>query len=470
MKPKNLFSVGFPILIGIIVFAALSGSALSANGALYAAIFCAVVVGLILEPIPGALVGLAGVALIAALGLLGDPKESVKWALSGFSNGVIWLIFAAFNFAKGFEKTGLGRRIAFFVIGALGKRTLTLGYAVAIIDLVLAPFIPSNTARSAGTIYPIVKNIPLMYGSTPESEPRKIGSFLMWIGIASTCVTSSLFLTGLAPNLLAVSIVEKTLGLKISWGAWFAYAAAPMAFLFIITPLLTYWIYPPTLKESNEAPTWAKSELAKLGPLTGKEIALAVLFLVTLLMWIFGGKLLNGTTVAICALTLMALFNIITIDDVTGNKAAWNVFIWFATLVTLAAGLGKVGFLSWFGAATSGYVSAFGPMSIAITLVLVFFFAHYFFASVTAHTTALLPVMLAIISAGLVPPEMLQGIAITLCLTLGVMGILTPYATGPSPIWYGSGYIPSKTFWGLGLLFGALYIAVVLISAAIFIF
>ncbi len=68
---------------------------------------------------------------------------------------------------------------------------------------------PSNTARSAGTIFPIAINIPQMFNSTPENEPRKIGSYISWVAIAATCVTSSMFLTALAPNLLAVSLVEK---------------------------------------------------------------------------------------------------------------------------------------------------------------------------------------------------------------------------------------------------------------------
>ncbi|MCM2341632.1 anion permease [Rhodoferax sp.] len=40
----------------------------------------------------------------------GKPSETTKWALSGFSNSVIWLIFIAYMFGLGYEKTGLGRR------------------------------------------------------------------------------------------------------------------------------------------------------------------------------------------------------------------------------------------------------------------------------------------------------------------------------------------------------------------------
>ena len=68
-------------------------------------------------------------------------------------------------FAKGYEKTGLGRRIALSLVAAMGKSTLGLGYAVMLADLLIAPFTPSNTGRSAGVIFPIIRGIPALYGS-----------------------------------------------------------------------------------------------------------------------------------------------------------------------------------------------------------------------------------------------------------------------------------------------------------------
>ena len=87
----------------------------------------------------------------------------------------------------------------------MGRSTLGLGYAVMLADLLLAPFTPSNTGRSAGVIYPILRGIPALYGSQPGPTARRVGGYLMWTAFASTAVTSSLFLTALAPNLLAVA-------------------------------------------------------------------------------------------------------------------------------------------------------------------------------------------------------------------------------------------------------------------------
>ena len=434
---------------------------------IFFALFIAVVLALILEPIPAAASGLLGVVLAACFRLVPGPdgaaastKQSLDWALSGFANGVVWLIFVAFMFALGYEKTGLGKRISLVLIKTLGRRSLGLGYAVALADLVLAPFMPSNTARSGGTIFPIVKNIPELYGSTPENEPRKLGAYLMWTGLAATCVTSSMFYTALAPNLLALSIVEKTVGFTFTWGEWFMNFLPVGLLLFVITPYLAYLLYPPTQKVSEEAPVWAARELEAMGGMQRQEILMALLAVLALLLWIFGGDLLDGTTTALVVLCLIILTGVLKWDDIIGYKQAWNVLVWFATLVTLAGGLSRTGFLPWFAEMSADALSGFGPLMVLVSLTVLFFVAHYLFASVTAHVTALMAVFLT--TAAAIPGVQLKIAAMLFCSSLGIMGIISPYATGPGPIWYGAGYIPQKTFWTLGAIFGAIYLAALL--------
>ncbi|MFP5238367.1 MAG: DASS family sodium-coupled anion symporter, partial [Acidobacteriota bacterium] len=231
--------------------------------------------------------------------------------------------------------------------------------------------------------------------------------------------------------------------------------------LFAITPLLAYILYPPTKKSSEDAPIWAGNELAKLGSITAREILMAVLALGALLSWIFLKDQVQATTVALAAICLMVVFKVVSWDDVIGYKQAWNVLAWFATLVTLADGLNKVGFLAWFAKSISGSMAGLSPTATMVGLVLVFFLSHYMFASVTAHVAAMLPVMLA--AAMNVPGLDIRLVSILLCGTLGIMGVITPYGTGPSPIYYGSGYVKGKDFWILGLVFGLVYLGAFLL-------
>ena len=466
---KQITLLLIPVLVLLVMWISPVPSGLSVEAWHYLAIFLAVIVGLVIEPVPAALVGLIGVSVVALVGLAGKtPAANVKWALSGFSNSIIWLIFAAFMFAMGYQKTGLGKRISLLMIRYMGKSSLGLGYAVAFADLVLAPFMPSNTARGGGTIYPIAINIPLIFNSTPEHEPRKMGAYITWIAMTATCVTSSMFLTALAPNLLAVDLIAKGANISIEWGAWAKVMIPLMLPLFLATPLLVYWIYPPTQKKSPEAPAWAKEELKKMGRITLKEILMASFALIALVLWIFGKELkVDATMVAIAIVGLMVLTNVISWDDVIGNKPAWNIFVWFATLVALASGLNDVGILKWIGKGTETYLSTFTPTMLMISMIVLFFLLHYFFASLTAHTTALLPIFI-VIAAKLIAPEQLMTFMILLTSTIGLMGIITPYGTGPSPIWYGAGYISQGKWWALGAIFATIFMSVLLVGVLIF--
>ena len=460
-----------PVAVAIVIALIPAPAGLPQHAWYFFAIFVGVIVGLMFEPLPGGAIGLIGVAVVTVLSPwvffspeqlakpgFNDARASLSWALSGFSNTTVWLIFGAFMFALGYEKTGLGRRIALMLVKAMGRKTLTLGYAVTIADVLLAPFTPSNTARSGGTIYPVIRNLPPLYQSMPnDPSRRRMGSYLMWVAISATCVTSSLFLTALAPNLLAVELVRKTAQIELAWGEWFI-AAAPMCILLLaLVPLLAYWLYPPEVKAGTEVPAWAAKELEKMGPLSQREITLGVLVLIALLLWIFGGDIMEATTAAIVVICLMLLLKVVTWDDITANKAAWNTLAWFATLVALADGLSRVGFIKWFAETVAGQLSGVSPTMAVLTLLLINFFGHYLFASGTAHVTAMIPVLMAVAST-------IQGVnmpvlALALCVQLGVMGIITPFATGPSPIYYGSGYLPAADYWRMGGIFGLIFFA-----------
>ena len=424
----------------------------------YLALFVFVIAGLVTEPLPGAAVGVLGVTLGAALGLVKPtPAESMRWALSGFGNDVVWLIFSATTFALGYEVTGLGRRIALTLVAKLGSKTIGLGYAIALADLVLAPFMPSNTARSVGTIYPVVRNIPGLYGSSPEENPRAIGAYLFWIAFATTCLTSSMFVTSQAPNLLATEMARTIAKVDVTWTSWMMGFLPVGILLFVLTPIVTYVVYPPTIRNGSRVAEWAATELGQMGPMSRREISMAALAGLALVGWIFGSALVAGVIVALLVVSLMLMMGVVSWADVLNNSPGWNVLIWFATLLTLANGLGEVGFISWFANLSASRLSTIPEMAAAVAIVAVFFLIHYLFASTSAHTAAVLPAFLAAVVA-FGSAQVTPAVVLMLLYTVGIMGVLTPYGTGPAPLWYHTGYISTREFWKLGLLFGLLYL------------
>ena len=198
-----------------------------------------------------------------------------------------------------------------------------------------------------------------------------------------------------------------------------------------------------------------------MGGLTGKEITLGVLVVIALVMWIFRGDEVNATTAALIVICLMLVTGVVTWDDITKNSAAWNTLAWFATLVALAGGLSQVGFVKWFAEGVASHMAGFTPTKAILLLLVINFFIHYVFASGTAHVTAMIPVLLAVGST--IPGMNMQQLALLLCLQLGIMGIITPYGTGPSPVYYGSGYLPAADYWRMGAIFGLIFFVVFMV-------
>ena len=266
-----------------------------------------------------------------------------------------------------------------------------------------------------------------------------------------------MFLTGMAPNLLAVELVRKTVGVDITWMRWFL-AFAPVGVVLLLTlPLLVYLFYPPTIKEGTAVAAWAADELERMGPPTFRELTLAILVLLALALWIVGGSDMNPTTTALVIVGLMLLTKVVTWEDIATNRQAWGTLVWFATLIALADGLNRTGFVIWFATSVAGQVAMLSATTAMIVLVSAYFVSHYLFASITAHTTALLPVMLSVGAA--IPGMSVPRLSLLLVLSGGLMSILTPYAGGPNPVYYGSGYLSGKDFWRLGAIFGFMFFA-----------
>jgi L-tartrate/succinate antiporter len=463
-----------PVALTVAIAATPVPAGLPPHAWYYFAIFAGVIGALVLEPLPSPAIGLIGVVTVTVLApwVLFAPdemskptfklaEESLKWALTGFSSSTVWLVFGAFMFALGYETTGLGRRIALRMVKAMGRHTLALGYATTLTDAILAPATPSNTARSAGTIFPVMANLPPLYGSMPnEPSARKIGGYIMWVSFAAGCVTSSLFMTACAPNFLALEFIRKIAKVDITYAQWMQ-ASIPFALpLLLLLPILTWIFYPPQTKGGPEVPAWAGQQLQNMGPLSSRERILSALVILAIALWVFGSHYIEAATTALLVISLMLIFRVVTWKEMAGNHAAWTTLTLLATLVTLAGGLSRTGFIKWFADNVAAHMGGLSPTLTVMALVTVYFLSHYMFASLTAHTTAMLPVMLAV---GLgIPGVPADKMALALALTTGIMGVITPYATGPGLAYYESGYLPSGDFWRLATIFGFIFLAALL--------
>jgi len=283
----------------------------------------------------------------------------------------------------------------------------------------------------------------------------------MWVAIATTCVTSSLFLTAASFNLLAVGFVQKLTQIEFHWLDWFKTAAVAIIPILVLIPLLTYWLYPPEVKHSTEVSKWAAAQLEKMGRITRRELILAAIVLLSLVLWVGGGAYVSAATVAGIAVSILLITRVLSWSDIAGHKRAWTTFAWLGALIALCDGLNRVGFVKWFAAGIAPHMMGFSPIFAMVLLLAIFFVAHYLFASVDAYTTALLPVIL--VTGAAIPGLPVKEFALLLCMELGIMGIITPFADAASPIYANSGYLPARDYWRLGTIFGAIFLVMFLV-------
>jgi len=426
------------VIIGLIIWFSPVPAGVKKEAWHLLAIFVATIIGLILTPLPQGAMVIIGVMMTGL-------TETVKIGpmLSGFANNTVWLIVAAFLLTRGFIKTGLGRRIAYLFIRTFGRKTLGLAYAIAASDLVLSPATPSNTARAGGIIYPIVRALTSTFGSEPGATARKIGAYLMIMEYQAVIVTSATFMTAQAASPLLVELAKKTANISISWGMWALAGIVPGLLCLIITPYLLYKIYPPEIKETPQAAEMARTELQRMGPMKRSEKILLVVFFLILALWVTSEwNKLDATVVALIGVGIMILTGVINWEDVLAEKGAWDALIWFGGLVMMAGGLNQLGFMKWIADSVAGRVAGLAWLPALLVLTLVYFYAHYGFASVTAKVTAMFPPFLAIALVAKAPPQ-LTVLLFGICSALGAG--LTHYGTGPSPIYYNAGYMDLGT-------------------------
>lgn len=436
------------------------------------AIFLTTILAIILKVMPIGVMAMMAMTIVAITQVTStSSKGAITDALSSFSNPLIWLIVVAILVARGLKKTGLGKRIGLFFITVLGSRTIGIGYGLTICELVLAPFTPSNTARGGGIVHPIMKSIATAFDSDPAyGTERKIGSYLSLVNMHANTITSGMFITATAPNPLVVNFVAQVTNqdFHLSWTTWALCMLVPGATCLLFMPMIVYLLAPPEIKATPHAVDYASAERKRMGAISAGEKTMLGTFGILLLLWanvpamLFGAAYtLDPTVVAFFGLFILIITGTIDWDDVLSEKSAWDTLIWFGALVMMAEQLNKTGVITWFSdILRNGIASAgMGWESAATLLVLLFVFSHYFFASTTAHISAM---MLAFLTVGvaLVPPDYVVPFLLMMVAGSTIMMTLTHYATGTSPIIFGSGYVSLGKWWMVGFVMCIIELAI----------
>jgi divalent anion:Na+ symporter, DASS family len=409
------------------------------------AIFAGTILALVAQPIPmGASVIVAMTTLVLSNTL---PPAKV---LSGFSNPTAWLVFTAFLFARAVTDTGFGLRVAYMFVRQFGHSALMLGYSVVASDVALAPFVPSDTARGGGIIYPIARSLSRVFDSEPGPTSGRIGSFLMLVGFHATYTASAMFLTGMVANPLIAEFARNIAHVELTWIQWALAASLPGLLTLTIVPYMIYRLNPPEIRDTRAAQLLATGELQRMGPFSVRERWLVAILFGVMAGWVTSPwHGVHNSFVALAGLSAILLCRVLTWDDLLSEKPAWDAFLWFAPLIMMAESLVDTGVIKVLSNSVFAHMGGWSWPAAAVVLVATYLYVHYGFAGMTAHITALYPGFLTAGLAAGVPPAL---ISLLLAFFSNLDAGITHYGTGSAPVYFGAGYVPQTTWWRLGFL------------------
>lgn len=410
----------------------------------------------ITECIPIALTGLAVILFQAVTGIQG-----IAVGLRHIANPVNSIIFAGYIMATALAKYGLDKRISLKIVSAMGERTDLLFLGIMAATGFLSMWI-SNSA-SAAIMMPIALGIVAM----TDHEPGKsnMGKVMM-IGIAYAANIGGMGTpAGTPASSITIALIRDLTGKDIKFLEWCVHAVPIVLLLIPLGWIILLKLYPPETKRIRGGGEGVRKELSALGPLSGIQKRVLVLFSLAVLLWISDSffPLLPGwlyiASVAIALLFVMPGVGVVTWNEVV-PEIGWDIFILVGGGLALGSGLNDTGVIKIVASSLSVMLKGSHQYVIAGSVALITALSITIFSSLTATSTTFVPVTIGLaVVLGLdpVPLGIIAGLA-------SCCAFMLPANTPPNAIVYKSGYFKSYEMAKSGIVFtvlSALIIALV---------
>lgn len=325
-------------------------------------------------------------------------SKALEMALDGFSSTALALVGAALAIAAAMTITGLDRRIALVTLSKIGTSTRRVLIGAIVVTVLLSLVVPSATARSACMV-PIMMGVIVAFGVERRSN---FAAGIMITVAQATSIWNVGIQTAAAQNLLTIGFIDKLLDVRITWLQWLI-AGAPWAItMSAVLYFTTRWLLPPESEAISGGKEAVARELAALGPMTSAQKRLAVVSAALLLLWSTGGRLhpFDTATVTYAGLVVLMLPRLGVMDwKSMQQRIPWGTLIVFGVSISLGTALLSTQAGQWLGAFVvkhSGLATQ-GPLVVFAILVAFLILVHLGFASATALTSALLPILISVL-------------------------------------------------------------------------
>ncbi|NLB08250.1 MAG: DASS family sodium-coupled anion symporter [Clostridiales bacterium] len=417
------------------------------------AVFMGALVLWVSRPIPIYLTSIIVVLLLPLLGIVED--QEVAFGTLGYD--IIWLMVSAFVLTSAMSKSNLGNRIALTLVTKLGKTPKQTLAVLVLVNIFLAFFVPSTTAR-ASLIVPIALVLLEVYKAVPGKS--NFGKLMMLQGVQNNAFATSMIMTATSAQVLAVGFINQHTGSNIGYMEWLL-SSVPQALLTIIlTFLIGIKLYKfdkeITTDGSSQVRDILKAELDKLGKMSGEEKRATFIFLLTLFLWATGnyheqmfGFEISTEQTAVIAMLLCFMPGIVVLTWKEAN-IKWDLMLFSAGAYAAGNALNDSGGATFL---IEKLIDAIGlnNMShgvIAVVLIFISVFSHLIFTSKTVRTTIMIPAVLNIATGLGMDP-----VKLALACSLGIAYTVTlPPHSKVNTLYFGTGYFDVKDELIFGLI------------------
>ena len=253
---------------------------------------------------------------------------------NGFTGRAIWILIPALFFGFALTKSGLGKRLAYWVIRLFKPGYVSLAIAWIIIGIILSILTPAGTVRMV-IVVPIAASMieicRIQHGS------RGAG-FIMLVAWLMVLLPGGAWLTGSLNGPMAIGFFSATPGLEnvITGSAWFKAMFVPTLILTVLVLLGLFRFMKPAEKLTVSRDVFI-AEYKALGPISRGEIAVLVILLLTFVLLVTA-QFTMISEIAICmgAFALLAVCGVIGVKDI-GPGINWDFVLFLASLLGLAA-------------------------------------------------------------------------------------------------------------------------------------
>lgn len=473
MKKYGLF-IGLVVLFAIMLIPTPAGLTTAGHRMLAILVFSVIIwmTECISYPVSASVIMALMALLLGTAPSVADPLtklgtgKGLGMALAGFSNTSLALVGAALFLAAAMMKTGLDKRIALVVLSKIGAKTNRVLAGVIFVGFILSFFVPSTTAR-VSCMVPIVLGIITTFGVSKKS---KFAGVMMIAVAQADSIWNVGIKTAAAQNMIALNFIEKQLGHYVSWMDWFIIAAPFSVLMSVALYFVLLKLMPPEMDEVAGGQETIAKDLRDLGKMKPDEKKLMIMSLILLGFW-STEKILHDfdtSTTTIVAITIMLLPKIGIMNwKEAQERIGWGTLLLFGVGISLGSAILSTKAASWIASCMVTYFGFADMTTFSILAVLAAFLIiiHLGFASATALSAAMIPIIISILQN--LNNPLINVVGMTMILQYVIcFGFILPVNAPQNMVAFGTETFEAKDFIKTGIPLTIIAYLLILLLAA----